>query len=68
MPAFKTLKTQLIGDYKYLNTAWKETNTYLAENNLKLSDSVFKMESYIKTPHDSKNPADWVTEIFIAVE
>ena len=68
LPAFKTIKTQLSGDYKYLNAAWKATHNYLTENNLKPTESVFKMESYIKTPHDSKNPADWVTEIFIAVE
>ncbi|MBO6607606.1 SRPBCC family protein [Psychroserpens sp.] len=65
---FKTVKTVLTGDYENLKTAWEETMTYIEENNLVLIDAGPKIEMYLTDPISTPNPAQWKTEIYLAVE
>ncbi|WP_194768495.1 SRPBCC family protein [Tamlana sp. I1] len=65
---FKAVKTTLKGNYKNLEEAWETAMTYIPSNNLEFSGNGPMLETYITTPTDSENPADWITEIYIAVK
>lgn len=67
IPKTRVLKTTLKGNYHNLTTAWKETMTHLAENNLVQSD-IKPFEIYTNDPGNFPNPADWTTEIYIPIE
>lgn len=68
LESFKAVKTTLKGDYSNLKEAWEKTMTYIETNNLKMVPSGPMLESYITDPMLKPNPADWITEIFVAVE
>lgn len=65
---FKAVKTTLKGDYKNLKEAWDTTMTYIPENGLEFEDKGPMIESYPIDPMSKPNPADWITEIYIAVK
>jgi effector-binding domain-containing protein len=65
---FKALKTTLKGDYKNSKEAWKTAMAYIAENNLKQVESGPSIETYLTIPENTPNPADYITEIYIAVK
>ncbi|GGK17689.1 transcriptional regulator [Yeosuana aromativorans] len=65
---FKTLKTTLLGDHKNLQEAWKTSMKYITENNLLLDENGPKLETYVVDSSGSPNPADWKTEIYIALK
>lgn len=65
---FKTVKTTLKGDYENLNEAWEKTMEYITTNQLEQSESGPMIESYVTDPGNYPNPADWITEIFIAIK
>lgn len=65
---FKAVKTILKGDYENLKEAWDKSMSYIATNNLTQIETGPMIESYITDPNKVPNPADWVTEIFIAIE
>ena len=68
LPSFKAVKTTLRGDYENLKEAWEKTTGYIEKNNLSSIESGPKLEVYLTDPQEKPNPADWITEIFIAVE
>ena len=68
LPSFKAVKTILRGDYENLKEAWEKTTAYIEKNNLSSIESGPKLEVYLTDPQEKPNPADWITEIFIAVE
>ncbi|MFH4967572.1 GyrI-like domain-containing protein [Gaetbulibacter sp. M240] len=68
LESFKALKTTLKGDYSNLNEAWEKANNYISQYNLKASDDGPMIELYVTDPKTTPNPADWITEIFIALE
>ena len=65
MPVQKVIKTTLIGDYKYLRSAWDQANNYIRENNLQASETGQAFELYKTGREDDQNPANWITEIYI---
>lgn len=65
---FKALKTTLIGNYSHLNEAWEKANDYIAQYDLKAKEDGPMLELYVNDPNTTPNPADWITEIFIALE
>ncbi|WP_047547557.1 SRPBCC family protein [Psychroserpens sp. Hel_I_66] len=65
---FKAVKTTLKGDYSNLQEAWDKAMAYVKNNNLIQLETGIAIESYIKGPDDSPNPADWLTEIYLEVE
>lgn len=64
---FKTVKTTLKGNYENLQEAWEKTMTYITNNNLEQAETGPMIESYVTDPTNHPNPADWVTEIYIAI-
>ncbi len=66
---FKALKTTLNGDYKNLKEAWESAfKTIETEGELTLEENGPMLETYLTDPSLTPNPADWVTDIYIAVK
>jgi effector-binding domain-containing protein/ribosome-associated toxin RatA of RatAB toxin-antitoxin module len=68
MPPFKATKTTLKGNYKYLEKAWAKAMAYIPENGLEMLESGPTIEVYNSNPSEKPNPADWLTEIYIAIK
>ncbi|OZV67969.1 SRPBCC family protein [Winogradskyella aurantia] len=66
--AFKGVKTTLKGNYDNLKEAWEKTMAYIETNSLKIDPKGPMLETYVTDPILKPNPADWVTEIFVAVK
>jgi effector-binding domain-containing protein len=66
--SFKCIKTVLTGDYVNLKEAWEKTMSYIETNNLKMIKTGPMIETYITDVMLEPNPANWITEIYIAVE
>ncbi|MCK8481574.1 SRPBCC family protein [Psychroserpens algicola] len=65
---FKAVKTVLKGDYVNLEETWNKAMAYIAENNLIQPETGPVIESYLTDPASTPNPAEWITEIYLAVE
>lgn len=65
---FKAVKTTLKGNYTNSKEAWKMAMAYIAENNLEQVESGPSIETYLTIPENTPNPADYITEIYIAVK
>ncbi len=65
---FKALKTTLKGNYNHLQEAWKLAMTYIPDHQLQFAEKGPMMESYVNDPLKTPNPADLITEIFIAIK
>ena len=68
LQSFKAVKTTLKGDYKNSKEAWETTMDYIKENNLEQVEAEPAIETYLTTPENTPNPADYITEIYIAVK
>lgn len=68
LPPFKAVKTTLKGDYDNLKEAWDKTMKYIQKNNLELTENGPMLETYLTNPNKTENPAEYITEIFIAVK
>jgi effector-binding domain-containing protein/ribosome-associated toxin RatA of RatAB toxin-antitoxin module len=65
---FKAVKTVLKGDYTNSEEAWNQAMAYIKDNNLKEPLTGPVLESYLTDPISTPNPANWITEIYLAVE
>ena len=65
---FKAIKTTLTGNYKNLKEAWDTTMTYIPENDFELEEKGPSIEIYLTDPISTPNPANWITEIYIAIK
>ena len=65
---FKAIKTTLKGNYDNLKEAWDKSMAFIPENNYTISENGPMIESYLTDPMSTPNPADWKTEIYIAIE
>ena len=65
---FKAIKTTLKGNYVNLNEARDATMKYIPENGFEFEEKGPSIESYPVDPMSTPNPADWITEIYIAVK
>lgn len=61
----KVVKGTLKGSHKNLPELWKTTETYLEDLKLTKSRYAKPYEIFIKDSSNSKNPADWITELYI---
>lgn len=68
LESFETVKTVLNGDYSNLKEAWEATLKYISDNNLEAIEAGPMLETYLTMPENYPNPADWKTEIYIAVK
>ncbi|WCO02691.1 SRPBCC family protein [Psychroserpens ponticola] len=65
---FKTVKTVLKGDYANLQEAWDKTMAYIPAHSLEFTEAGPMLEVYLTDPMATPNPADWITEIYIAIK
>ncbi|MFS4481618.1 SRPBCC family protein [Hyunsoonleella sp. 2307UL5-6] len=65
---FKAIKTTLQGNYVNLREAWETTMTYIEKNGLVVDENGPSLESYINDPMQTPNPANWLTEIYVAIK
>jgi effector-binding domain-containing protein len=65
---FRATKTTLKGNYINLKEAWDTAMKYIPENNLEIQENGPMLETYITDPMSTPNPANWITEIYIAVK
>ena len=65
---FKAVKTTLKGDYSNLKEAWEAASKYIKNNNLEELHNSSALEVYQTDPMSEPNPANWITEIYIAVK
>lgn len=68
LKSFKALKTTLSGNYDNLKEAWKTAMQYIADNGLQTDENGPMLEAYTNDPVEHPNPADWLTEIYIALK
>lgn len=68
LESFKAVKTVLKGDYSNLKEAWERSMSYIEKNNLEIIEAVPMLETYVTDPVLNPNPAEWITEIYIAVK
>ncbi|WP_158844412.1 SRPBCC family protein [Algibacter sp. L1A34] len=68
LPPFNAVKTTLQGNYKYLEKAWAKATAYIPENGLENLEQGPMLEVYETDPSKTPNPADWITEIYIAIK
>lgn len=64
---FKAVKTTLKGNYTNLKEAWDTTNKYIGQYNLEATETGPLLEVYLTEPSNKPNPANWITEIYIAI-
>ena len=65
---FKAVKTTLKGNYTNLKVAWEAAKKYIEDNNLEEVRNSSALEVYQTDPMSEPNPANWITEIYIAVK
>ncbi|WP_142783456.1 SRPBCC family protein [Changchengzhania lutea] len=65
---FKAIKTTLKGDYSNLKEAWDKAMAYIPANGFEFADNGPMLEIYGTNPKETPNPANWITEIYIAVK
>ena len=65
---FKAIKTTLKGDYENLKEAWDTAMKYIPENGFEIQEGGPTIETYLTDPMSTPNPADWITDIYIAVK
>lgn len=68
LPPFRAMKVTLRGDYKNLQEAWDTANQAIeANSNIEEFEDGPFIEVFVSGPEDSPNPAEWITEIYIAI-
>lgn len=65
---FKAIKTTLKGNYGHIREAWKTAKASVPESGFEFVENGPMIESYINTPANTPNPANLVTEIYIAIK
>ncbi|WP_191860342.1 SRPBCC family protein [Hanstruepera ponticola] len=65
---FKAVRTTLKGDYENLKEAWDETFKYIENYQLVPTETGPMLEVYLTNPESKPNPADWITEIYVAIK
>ncbi|GAA4306655.1 SRPBCC family protein [Aestuariibaculum suncheonense] len=65
---FRAVKTTLKGDYSNLKEAWETALKYIPDTGLELTESGPMLEIYLTDSENTPNPANWVTEIYIAIK
>ncbi len=67
IPAHKTLKVSLKGDYRHLPKANQKALDYLFEKQIKRNFEVKPYVIYTRNPEDTKHPSEWKTELMYPV-
>lgn len=67
MPSQTAIKTVLKGNYSNLEEAWNEAMKYISENGYAPDENNPPFELYANDPGEVKNPAEWITEIYVPI-
>jgi hypothetical protein len=67
MEPFRAVKIVLKGDHSNLKEAWEKAMAYIPEKGLGANVNGPNLEVYVTDPSNFPNPADWLTEIYIAI-
>jgi effector-binding domain-containing protein/ribosome-associated toxin RatA of RatAB toxin-antitoxin module len=65
---FKAIKTTLTGNYSNLKEAWQTALDYIPKNSFEFTEQGPMLEVYVTDLTKTPNPANWITEIYIAVK
>lgn len=65
---FKALKTTLKGNRTNLKEAWDVARKHITENGLEFAENGPMLQVYTTDTANYPNPADWITELYIAVK
>lgn len=65
---FTTLKTTLTGNHSYLFETWEMAMEYIKSSNNETDENGPMLETFVTDESNSPNPADWKTEIYIAIK
>lgn len=65
---FKTLKTTLKGNHTNLQEAWDLSMKYISSSGFNFNENGPMLETYLTDSSNVPNPADWITEIYIALK
>ncbi len=68
LPKGKMIKTVLTGNYTNLGEAWEKAYGYMAQNELQPTWNSEPFEIYMNDPGIVKNPAKWVTNLYIPIK
>lgn len=64
----KTVKVMLKGNTKHLTEAWKTGKAYCSTNDLQLDTQANMLIVFTKTKEDTKNPAEWITTLYLPIQ
>lgn len=66
---FKALKTTLKGNYSNLKEAWETSMQHINNSSaMEFEENGPMLEVYLNNPKTTPNPANWMTEIYIAIK
>ncbi|RTL13447.1 MAG: hypothetical protein EKK54_00210 [Neisseriaceae bacterium] len=68
IPEHKAIKVTLNGSYDFMGDAWAGAYTHVRGLKLKVDKNVSPYEVYIKGPHNTENPEDYITEVYMPVK
>jgi effector-binding domain-containing protein len=68
LESFRAVKVILKGNRSNLKEAWEKAEAYINKNGLEASENGPNLETYVTDYMNFPNPADWVTEIYIAIK
>lgn len=68
IPEHKAIKVTLYGSYDFMGDAWAGVYTHVRGLKFKTDKRVPSYEVYVKGPHNSENPEDYMTEIYMPVK
>lgn len=68
LPAQQAIKGTLKGDYINTPKLWEAAKVYMQRNQLTQDDQSPAYEVYLRTQEDTKNPAQWITELYIPIK
>lgn len=66
--SFRAVKVILKGNHSHLKEAWEKAEAYIKKNSLEASENGPNLETYVTDSVNFPNPADWVTELYIAIK
>ncbi len=67
MERISAVKISLKGDYKHLPEAYIKGRTYMDKNSLQVDQNAKIFEVYETDPTKVRNPAEWVTDIYLPI-
>ena len=65
---FRALKTTLKGNYSNLKEAWDKTMLFIQNNDIEVTETGPMLEVYVTDPMVIQNPAEWITELYVAIQ